>query len=160
MKNLLTDIKLDTKIQIRVYDATVINILLWGCESWTLSAEHLRKLEVCHHRFLRKMARITIYDVKELRIKRNEIRSQMGCYNIDQIMELRRMRWLDKLAKMETNRFPRKFLNVWTNNPRITGRPQKTIKHGICKTFKNVNIDTRMNKWIKLAKKIWGDLVE
>ena len=66
MKNLLTDIKLNTKIQIRVCNATVINILLRGCESWTLSAEYLGKLEICHHRFLRKMAHITIYDVKEL----------------------------------------------------------------------------------------------
>ena len=40
----------------------------------------------------------------------------MGCYNINQIMELRRMRWLDKFAKIERNRFPRKFLNPWINN--------------------------------------------
>ena len=53
-----------------------------------------------------------------------------------------------------------KFFNAWTNNPRIKGRPQKTTKHGICKTFKNFNIDTHMNEWIKVAGKGWGDLVE
>ena len=136
---------------------------MWGCESWALSAEHLQKLEVYHHRFLRKMTRITIYDVKELRIKNSEVRSKMGCYNIDQIMELRRIRWLDKIAKMDINRFPRRFLNAWTDNARLKGRPQKTTKHAICKTLKSLKIDTKMNNWIELAKKPeggWGNLVE
>jgi len=31
---------------IRVYDATVINILPWECESWALKKELQRKLEV------------------------------------------------------------------------------------------------------------------
>ena len=73
MKNVLTDNSLETKIRIRIYDATVINILLWGCESWALTTEHLRQLEVCHHRFLQKMAHITIYDVQELYIKNQEL---------------------------------------------------------------------------------------
>ena len=88
MKNLLTDSKLDNKIRIRIYDATVINILLWGCKSWALSVEHQQKLEVCHHRFLQKMAHITIYDVKDLHIKNIKVRKKTGCYNINQIMEL------------------------------------------------------------------------
>ena len=33
MKSPLTNIKLDAKIQIRVYDITVISILLWRSES-------------------------------------------------------------------------------------------------------------------------------
>ena len=66
MKNLLMDIKLDTKIKIRVYNATVFNIPLLRYESVPLSAEHLHKLEVCYHQFLQKMAHIVIYYVKEL----------------------------------------------------------------------------------------------
>ena len=112
MKNLLTDMKLNTKILIKVYNATVTNILLWTYESWTLSAEHLRKLEVCHHRFLRKMGHITIYDVKELRIKNNKIWSQIQCYNIDQNKELRRMQWLDNLQKWKPTDF---YEDFWTH---------------------------------------------
>ena len=87
------------------------------------------------------------------------MRSQMGCYNNDQIMELRRMRWLDKLAKMETNRFSQKFLNAWTNNPRITGYPQKQQSMENAKISKTLTY-THMNELINLAEKGWGNLVE
>ena len=153
MKNVLTNNTLDTKIRIRVYDATVINILLWGCESWALTTEHLRQLEVCHHRFLRKMAHITIYDVKELHIKNREIRNKMGCYNIDQIMELRTICRLDKITRIKIEQFQRQFIHAWTDQSRTNRRPQKTMKQAFCKTLQNLNINTHLNQWITLANK-------
>ena len=73
------------------------------------------------------------------------------------------MRWLDKLSKMDITRYPRRFLNAWTNKPRKIGRPQKTTKHAISKTLQNLGIPTLMNTWMELARRInggWGNLVE
>jgi hypothetical protein len=33
--------------------ATIVNILLWGCELLTLHAADLKKLEFCHHKGIR-----------------------------------------------------------------------------------------------------------
>jgi hypothetical protein len=65
MKQVLCNKDLSAKLRIRVYDATVISILLCGSKSLALTEELQRKLEVCHHLFLRKMIGITIYDVKK-----------------------------------------------------------------------------------------------
>ena len=73
MEKALTDRKLKTKMQYIIYDATVVNILLWGCKSRAPIIEHLQKFEVCHHRLLQKMIQITIYDVKEKNIKKSTI---------------------------------------------------------------------------------------
>ena len=163
MKNVLTDTTIDIKIRLRIYDATVINILLWGCESWALTIEHRRKLEVAHHRFLRNIARITIYEVKENKIFSNKYLRQHleKCYTIETIMELRRLRWLEKIAKMDKKRAPKKLINAWLPQPRPPHRPQQTIKIAFAKTLKKYNFNTRMNEWIKMAKSDrWAKHVE
>ena len=96
MKKVLCNSKIPVKLRVWIFDATVVNILLWGCESWALTAELERKLKVCHNRFLRKMVGITIiYDVKDHHISMVLVREELGnCYEINQSMELRRARWL------------------------------------------------------------------
>jgi len=87
MKRVLCNEDIPAKLRVRLYDATVINILLWGCESWALTAELRRKLEVCHHRFLRKMVNITIYDVKDNHISNEQVREELTCYKFHQSLE-------------------------------------------------------------------------
>ena len=60
MSKVLKDPNLSHKMRIRTYEATVLNILLFGCESWALKKEDRRKLEVCHHKFLRSMLGIAM----------------------------------------------------------------------------------------------------
>ena len=96
MKQVLHDKVIPAKFRVRLYDATVINILLWGCGSWALTEELKRKLEVCHHRFLRKMVGIKIYDVKDNHISNEQVWEELTCYKIHQSLEqLQRVRWLE-----------------------------------------------------------------
>ena len=70
MEKTLRDKKLNPCYKIKIYKATVLNILLWGCESWALTTELRRQLEVCHNRFLRRMANINIYEVMKKHMKK------------------------------------------------------------------------------------------
>ena len=64
-KKVLCNHRLQTKTRIWFYEATAVNLLLLRSECWTITKELKRKLEVCHHRSLRKMAGIIIvFDVK------------------------------------------------------------------------------------------------
>ena len=81
MKQVLCNKDMPAKLRVRLYDATVINILLWGCESWALTEELRRKLEVCHHRFLRKIVGIIIYDVKKIISQTNKLERKLTCYS-------------------------------------------------------------------------------
>ena len=55
-KKVLCNRKLQAITIIWFYEATVVNLLLWRCESWALTKEQKRKLEVCHHRSLRNQS--------------------------------------------------------------------------------------------------------
>ena len=155
MEKTLRNKKLNPCYKIRIYEATVLNILLWGCESWALTTELRRQLEVCHNRFLRRMANITIYDVMEDHIKNDTIREKLGnCRTLHQTMELKRSKWLQKLANHDYSRNPRKLLKAWLYNvKRPRGRTQQTIKKSLSYTLTNsLGLSDKLNDWLKIAK--------
>ena len=47
--------KIRMDIRRRLYQAIVVNIALWGCESWALKEENRAKLETFHHSCLRRI---------------------------------------------------------------------------------------------------------
>ena len=53
------------------------------------------------------MVGITIYDAKDNYISNEQVREELTCYKIHQSLELRRARWLEKLAQMNDNRGPK-----------------------------------------------------
>jgi hypothetical protein len=50
---------LTVKIKKAFYIATIVNILLWGCEFLTIRKEDLRRLEVFHHSAIRYIFNIS-----------------------------------------------------------------------------------------------------
>jgi len=144
----------------------LLNILLWGCESWALTEELRRKLEVCHHRFLRKMIGITIYDVKDNHISNEQVREELTCYKIHQSLELRRARWLEKLAHMNDKRGPKNALRSWIyNESRKQGGQQQHIRTSLSITLTDslhFKESDKMNDWMLEAKepKKWATRIE
>ena len=167
MKQVLCNVDLPAKLRIRLYDATVTNILLWGCESWALTKELRRKLEVCHHRFLRKMIGITIYEVKDHHISNEQVREELNnCYTFHQSLELRRARWLEKLALMSCKRGPRNVLLSWIyKKARKQGLQQQHISTSLSNTLiDSLHFETdQLNDWMleeKLEPKTWANRIE
>ena len=167
MKRFLCNEIIPVKLRVWLYDAVVINILLWGCESWALTAELQRKLEVCHHRFLRKMIGITIYDVRDLHhISNRQVREELTCYTIHQsLIQITKSKIAWKLALMSDNRGPKNALQSWIyNEPRKHGGQQQHIKTSLSNTIiDSLHFDSdKMNDWMLEAKepKIWANQIE
>jgi hypothetical protein len=98
-ENVLRKKEISKKLRKRTYKALVINLLLWGSESWVLKEKDRQRLESCHHKCIRRMLNITIYDIQEQRITNQQVREKMdNILSINQMMELRRARWLQKIA--------------------------------------------------------------
>ena len=62
------------------------------------------------------MVGITIYDVKDNHISNKQVKEELTCYKFHQSLELRRARWLKKLALMNDNRGPKNSLPSWIYN--------------------------------------------
>ena len=88
------EISLRTKI--RVFRAAVRPILTYGCETWPLRIEDVRKLEVFDHRCLRMILKVKWYDM----ISNDTIRQR--CFNIEKLsifLQRRRLQWFGHILR-------------------------------------------------------------
>ena len=82
--------EISQKTKLRVFAACIRPVLLYGCETWPLRVEDIRKLESFDHWCLRIIAKIRWSDL----ISNNVVRKR--CNNIvkpDKLLQKRRLQW-------------------------------------------------------------------
>jgi hypothetical protein len=90
----------------RVYQACVLSMLLYGSESWTLYSHQERRLNAFHMRNLRRLLGIT----KQDRVRNTSVSAQAGMPSLFAILSQRRLRWLGHVCRMEDRHIPKDFL--------------------------------------------------
>ena len=129
------NLKLPTKI--RVYQAIVLSILLYGSESWTLYSKQLNKLNAFHMRCLRRMLHITWQD----KIPNNEVLTRCSCSTIHSVVAERTLRWAGHVQRMPEERLPKAiFYSELADGRRSIGRPKKRYKDYLQDTMKKCDI--------------------
>ena len=115
------------ELRMRFYKAIVVNILLWGCESWAIQSKEVQALRVFQFRCLRTILKINVMH----KVSRATILKMCQVQDIIQTMDLRRARWIEKLSYMDFTRCPRLLFGCWLYG-RVYHRdskPLKTIGH-------------------------------
>ena len=109
-----------------VYEALILSILLYGCESWCLTEELLQRLRVFHAQCLRAMSRVTRKHTWEHRISSMQLMQEMGLDAIDFYVARRQLRWLGHVSRMGWERLPRRMLSAWVPHAWPQGAPRLT----------------------------------
>nr|CAH8863946.1 unnamed protein product [Trichobilharzia regenti] len=98
------DVRLSTKG--RVYCSSVRSVLLYGCETWPLRVEDMKRLAVFDHRCLRSISRVKWHNkVSNMEVRRRVLGKQGK--SIDEVVKLQRLRWLGHVLRMPSHRLPR-----------------------------------------------------
>ena len=115
------------ELRMRFYKAIIVNVLLWGCESWAIQSKEVHNLRVFQFRCLRSILKINVMH-KVLRVRILEL---CQVQDIIQTMDLRRVKWLEKLSFMDFTRCPRLLFGCWMYGEvyHRDGKPLKTIGH-------------------------------
>lgn len=93
----------------RVYKTTVRAVLLYGCESWALRVEDLRRLSVFDNRCMRSIARVWW----DRHTTNDEVRQRLfgaDSLDLEQTIQLAQLRWLGHVLRMPPQRLPRRAL--------------------------------------------------
>jgi hypothetical protein len=104
---------IDLETETTIYIATALNTALWGCEAPTPIKY---ALQVIHHRSLRTILNINMFEVKEQRITNAQTRKHANVPDILIFLARRSLRWIGKLARMPMNRLPCNLFAAWVNN--------------------------------------------
>jgi hypothetical protein len=115
VQNLPSSLLLSKNIKIRIYKIILMPVVLYGCETWSLTLREEHRLRVLENRVLRRICGLKWDEVKgEWRKLHNEELHDL--YSLPSIIRIikSRMRWAGHVAQMEK----------WKTYGLLVGKPE------------------------------------
>ena len=154
VQNLLSSRLLSEKLRIEIYRTTsiILPVVLYGCESWSLTLREEFRLTVFENRVLRRVFGPKRDEVTgEWRILRNEELSDLySLPNILRVVKSRRMRWAGHVARMGDGRGVYRVLVGKPDGKRPLGRPRRRWEDNIKMDLQEVG--GGCEDWMELAQ--------
>ena len=82
----------------KVYAGGVLAVLLYGCESWCLTAESVRRLANWHNKRIREMCRVTMLQTYVYRITSESLQKRTGVFSLEHYLASRTLLWATRTA--------------------------------------------------------------
>jgi hypothetical protein len=102
VQNLLSSRLLSKNIRIRIFKTIILPVVLYGCETWSLTLKEEHRLRVFENRTLRRIfgpkTDAVMGDWRKLH--EEELHNLHSSPNIIRMMNSRRMRWTGHIARM------------------------------------------------------------
>ena len=106
VQNLLSSRFLSKNLKIKIYRTIFFPVVLYGCETWSLTRLEERKLRVFENMLLRRIFGRRRNEVtgKWRRLHNEELNDLYSSPNIVRVIKTRRMRWAGHVARMGVER--------------------------------------------------------
>jgi len=113
--------------KIKIYKIVIVLVVLYGCETWSLTLREERRLRMSEKRVLRRIFGSKRDEVTgEWRKIHNEVLNDLHYLpNIFRVIKSRRMRWAGHVARMEERRGVYRVLVGKPEGKRPLGRPRR-----------------------------------
>ena len=140
VQNLLSSSLLSKKLKIKIYRTIILPVVLYGCETWSLTLREERRLSVFENRVLRRVFGPKRDEVTgEWRKLHNEELSDMyALLNIVRVVKSRRIRWAGHVERMGQGRGVHRVLVGRPEGKRPLGRPRLRWEDNIKMNFRKL----------------------
>ena len=138
---------LSEKLKVRVYEACILSVLLYGSESWPTYRRQEDRLNAFHFRRLRSILGISWQD----RVPNTDILERTGSTDMYTILRRKRLRWVGHVRRMDDARLPKAiFHGELVEGQRARGRPRLRYKDVLKRDLTAFNIAAK--EWTVMAE--------
>ncbi|KAJ4428016.1 hypothetical protein ANN_24030 [Periplaneta americana] len=149
VEKLLSSSLLSKNLKVRIYKTVILPVVLYGCETWTLTLKEEHRLRVFENKALRK-----IFGPKGDEVtgewRKLHIEELQSSPDIIRNIKSRRLRWIGHVASMGESRNAYRVLIGRPEGKRPLGRPRRRWGDNIKMNLREVGYDDR--DWINLAQ--------
>ncbi|KAJ4438039.1 hypothetical protein ANN_13978, partial [Periplaneta americana] len=149
----LSSSMLSKNLKVRIYKTIIIlPVVLYGCETWTLTLREEHRLRVFENKVLRKIFGAKMDDVtgEWRKLHNTELHALYSSPDIIRNIKSRRLRWAGQVALMGESRNPYRVLVGRPEGKRPSGRPRRRWEDNIKMDLREMGYDDR--EWINLAQ--------
>jgi hypothetical protein len=117
---------LSKNLKIKIYRTIILPVVLYGCETWSLTLREERRLREFGNRVLRRVFGPKRDEVtgKWRKLHNGELNDLYSLPNIVRVAKSRRMRWAGHVARMGEDRGVHRVLVEKLEGKRPLGRPR------------------------------------
>ena len=118
---------LSKNLKFKIYRTIILPVVLYGCETWSLTLREKRKLKVYENMVLRRIfgPRRDEITGERRRLHKEELNDLYSSPNIVRVLKSRRIRWAGYVARMGEERGLYRVLVGKPEGRRPLGRPRR-----------------------------------
>jgi hypothetical protein len=145
----LSSCLISKNLKIKIYKTVILPVVLYGCETWSLTLREEHRLRVSENRVLRRIfGPKREEDGSWRKLHNDELRSLYSSPNIVRVIKSRRMRWAGHVARIGEGRSIYRILVGRPESKRPLGRPRRRWEDNIKLDLRDIGIDGA--NWIQL----------
>ncbi|KAJ4428062.1 hypothetical protein ANN_24076 [Periplaneta americana] len=147
VEKLLSSSLLSKNLKVRIYKTVILLVLLYGCETWTLTLREEHRLRVFENRVLRKIFGAKRDEVtgEWRKLHNTELHALYCSPDIIRNIKSRRLRWAGHVARMGESRIAYRVLVGRPEGKRPLGRPRRRWEDNIKMDLREVGYDDRLD---------------
>jgi hypothetical protein len=140
-------------VSVKIYKTIILPVVLYGCETWSLTLREEHSLRVFENRVLRRIFGPKRDEVTRgwMKLHSEELHNLYSSPDIIRQVKSRRMRWEGHVARMGEERKVYKVLVGKSEGRRPLGRPRRRWENGIRMDLRETGLGGGVD-WIPLAQ--------
>ncbi|KAJ4439157.1 hypothetical protein ANN_15114, partial [Periplaneta americana] len=152
VEKLLSSSLLSKNLKVRIYKTVILPVVLYGCETWTVTLREEHRFRVFENKVLRKIFGAKRDEVtgEWRKLHNTELHALYPSPDIIRNIKSRRLRWAGHVARTGESRNAYRVLVGRPEGKRPLGRPRRRWEDNIKMDLREVGYDDR--DWINLAQ--------